>query len=143
MKLEIMYLIKHTFNQKRAVIMKTVIYCRVGNKSQTSEGQKELCMKALESDDELVGIFDDVGCSGLDLNRPMLLQLMEGASKKSFLKVITSEPTILFRDALKVLEFEVGLEQLGIKLKYAGNEGSIDCTRASIKEWLNKFDINR
>lgn len=34
--------------------MKTVIYCRVGNKSQTVEVQKKFCMQALDQGDELV-----------------------------------------------------------------------------------------
>lgn len=120
--------------------METVIYCRVGNKAQTTEGQKEICMKALEQDDVLVKIFEDVGFSGLDNNRPMLLQLMEEASKGAFHKVITPEPYVLFRDALKVLEFEAGLEQLKINLKYAGSAGSFDCAETSLSEWLKKFD---
>lgn len=85
--------------------MNTVFYCRVGNKAQNIEHQKDSCLKAMVSDDELVKIYEDVGFSGLDTERPMMLQLVEEVSKGSFKKIITSEPHVLFREAIRIIEF--------------------------------------
>uniref|UniRef100_UPI00406CCF25 recombinase family protein n=1 Tax=Paenibacillus sp. FSL E2-0178 TaxID=2921361 RepID=UPI00406CCF25 len=59
------------------------------------------------------------------------MQLMEDASEDKFEKVLVYEPSRLFCNTSKILEFRNGLEQMGIELKSA--KGDFEDLHISIK----------
>ena len=91
--------------------MNVAFYCRVGSTEQNIESQKEKCMGLLSSEDKLTCIYEDVGFSGLDDNRPSLIKLIEEANSGKFQKVVSTEPSIIYRNLGKMIEFKEKMDK--------------------------------
>jgi DNA invertase Pin-like site-specific DNA recombinase len=96
--------------------MKAAIYTRTSTLLQNSENQIKQCKRILKPEDELVKIYSDHGFSGLDDNRPSLVNLMKDANNKIFDHLIIYSYDRLFRNEDNMKEFLRGLDQLEIKL---------------------------
>jgi len=88
----------------------------------------------------LVGIYEDFGYSGLDENRPSLSKLIEDAKSGKFQKIITSEPSVLFRDLGKLIELKANVERHGVQIKFAKGSVDTDDLTNTIAKYLNKRD---
>lgn len=96
--------------------MKAAIYTRTSTRQQNSENQIKKCIEILKTEDEIVKIYSDHGFSGLDGNRPSLINLMKDANNKIFDHIIIYSYDRLFRNEDNMKEFMRGLDQLEIKL---------------------------
>lgn len=98
--------------------MNVAIYARGANtKEQTISYQIKTCEEfVVGKNGQIVEIYSDEGFSAHDNKRPELLRLLNDATKQEFDTVVVSNYSRLFRNVLKIKEFEQGLAQLDIKL---------------------------
>ncbi|PIH59058.1 recombinase family protein [Paenibacillus sp. LK1] len=118
--------------------MKTVFYYRAATKEQTTESQERECMKMLGVNDKLVGVYEDFGYSGLNETRPSLIKLIEDSKSGKFQKIITSQPSVLFRNVAKMIELKEKIEQYGVKLEAANGSFDTDDLTNSIAIHLSR-----
>lgn len=116
---------------------KAWLYCRIDSPEDTHgmlKGQKkELYDYAEQMGFEVVGYSEDIG-SGLDRNRPGLIEVEKAAEQGKMNVLLVKKMNCLVRDTTQMLDFLRGLERSGIKL-YSPLEGDI-CMEQSLSLFL-------
>jgi site-specific DNA recombinase len=104
--------------------LKARIYIRVSTEDQAREGysleaqKKHLEAYVKENGYELVGIHEDAGFSGKDMDRPALQQLLLDANLGTFDILVTLSPDRLSRNIIDQAAIREILEKYKIQLKF-------------------------
>ena len=98
--------------------MKTAIYVRSSVKNNSSLiDQENAIRKSLGKKETVYRVYKDSSCSGTDLNRPGLRQLLSDAENRKFQIVFVSDPQRLSRSLTTYASLLNKFDNLGIAIK--------------------------
>lgn len=103
--------------------MKVVLYARVSTRGQAGRGALsdqlwQLADHAQKQGDEVVGSFGEIGISGLDVDRPVLDDMVKFVMvpKHEVKEVLVISPSRLCRDAAELRFLKERLREAGVRI---------------------------
>jgi len=107
--------------------MKAAIYCRVSTTDQSTELQRNEITRYIESRGwDLHQVYDDVGKTGTNANRPEFKNLMNDARERKFDVLVIWKLDRLFRSLKGMVNSLTEFEELGIE--FVSMKDHIDLT---------------
>ena len=107
--------------------IKCVIYLRVSTKSQDTDNQLQPLKEYVERMGyELVGVYEDLGVSGVKSSRPQLDQMIFDGRRRKFSMILSWSIDRIGRNMTHLCGFVDDMNQLGINLYF--HTQSIDTT---------------
>lgn len=103
--------------------MKAAIYLRVGQKEQMDlhsivDCQRDGLIHAAEAQGLSVQeVYQDIGFSGLNMNRPALQTMLEDAKTGKFDTVLVSNPSRIGRDSAATAQIVKRLQDSGVQVR--------------------------